>query len=239
MADDEIQGPAPTTTLGRLRATAEAVTEPIVDGVSSAIDAAMHALPAVTEPIVEGVTSAIDAAKQAMLTLPGHRVRAVRRRGRSPLASLPELHPQARRARPVEVGFVTIDVDAIGGTAVGGGDQRGGDFLPLRPFRGSNWRARWQRLQRAHDRLADLPPIDVVRYADRYWVIDGHNRVALALYAGQVGIDANVVELVPPGGRRSEPIVSMAAEVEDSRLVRGRVDAASASEADLPVNEPI
>ncbi len=76
------------------------------------------------------------------------------------------------------------------GTAVGGGDQRGGDFLPLRPFRGRNWTARWQRLRQAQDRLAVLPPIDVVKYADRYWVVDGHNRVALALYGGQLEIDA-------------------------------------------------
>jgi hypothetical protein len=32
-----------------------------------------------------------------------------------------------------------------------------------------------------------------------------------------------VVELVPPGQRRTEPIGSLASEVEDSRVVRGRV----------------
>jgi ApbE superfamily uncharacterized protein (UPF0280 family) len=87
------------------------------------------------------------------------------------------------------------------------------------------------RLRRAHDQLAHLPPIDVVKYDGGYWVIDGHNRVALALYAGQVDIDATVVELVPPGGQRTEPIGTLAAEVEASRSVRGRVDAAAA-EAD-------
>ena len=93
----------------------------------------------------------------------------------------------------------TIEVDDIAGTAVGGGDQRGGDFLPLKPFRGQNWAGRWQRLRRAADRLAALPPIDVVKYADKYWVLDGHNRVALALYTGQRDIDASVVELVRTG----------------------------------------
>jgi len=193
--------------MGRLRASAEAAAEPLVGG----------------------VTSAIGAAIQAMPSLPGHRVRAVRRRGHVPLPSLSDLYPRARLARPVEIGFRTIDVDHIRGTAVGGGDQRGGDFLPLRPFRGSNWQARWQRLRRAHDQLADLPPIDVVKHDGGYWVIDGHNRVALALYAGQWDIDATVVELVPPGGQRTEPIGTLAAEVEASRLVRGRVDAATAA----------
>ena len=65
-----------------------------------------------------------------------------------------------------------------------------------------------------------LPPIDVVKYADKYWVVDGHNRVALALYMGQVAIDANVVELVPPGARRTEPILPLASTVAASKAVR-------------------
>lgn len=206
MRDDERRSPGPSTPLRRLRASAEAATEPIVEHVASAIGAAMG----------------------AMASMPGHRVRAVRRRGRLPLASLPDLYPEARLARPVEVGLRTIDVADVVGTAVGGGDQRGGDFLPLRQFRGTNWHGRWQRLRTAHDRLADLPPIDVVKYAGGYWVIDGHNRVGLALYAGQVAIDATVVELVPPGGRRTEPIGSLATEIEESRQLRGRVDAVAA-----------
>jgi hypothetical protein len=64
---------------------------------------------------------------------------------------------RARQARPVQVGTRTLDVGDIAGTAVGGGDQRGGDFLPLRPFRGHNWSTRWQRLRQAQDRLAVLP----------------------------------------------------------------------------------
>ena len=81
----------------------------------------------------------------------------------------------------------------------------------------------------AQDRMAELPPIDVVKYDGSYWIIDGHNRVGLALYVGQVGIDASVVELVPPGGHRTEPIGSLAAQVESSRLVRGRVEREAAS----------
>lgn len=201
-----------TSPIGRFLAGAEAATEPIVGSVSSALGAAINSIP----------------------TMPGHRVRQVRRRGRRPLASLPIDFPESRRARPVEVGFMTIDVDDIRGTAVGGGDQRGGDFLPLRPFRGANWSARWQRLLRAHDRLVDLPPIDVVKFDTGYWVVDGHNRVALALYSGQVAIDATVVELVPPGGQRTETIGSLASAIESSRLVRGRVEAQARVDATKP-----
>jgi hypothetical protein len=180
------------------------------------------------------LASAGDAAGAALETvreLPGMRVRRIRRLGAQPLASLPRLYPEVARARRVDVGTRTIDVADIRGTAVGGGDQRGGDFLPLKPFRGMNWDARWKRLRIAHDQLVDLPPIDVVKYADGYWVIDGHNRVGLALYAGQVGIDASITELVAPGAQRTEPLGSLAAEVEAARAMRGRVDAETARRA--------
>jgi len=68
--------------------------------------------------------------------------------------------------------------------------------------------------------MAVLPPIDVFKYDGKYWVVDGHNRVALALYGGQRAVDANVVELVPLGERRTEPIGSLAPSVAASRAVR-------------------
>lgn len=149
--------------------------------------------------------------------------------GSTPLQYLRDMYPDAHLARPVQVGMRTIDVDDIAGTAVGGGDQRGGDFLPLKPFRGKNWAARWQRLRQAHDSLATLPPIDVQKHGGRYWVVDGHNRVALAKYSGQPEIDADIVELVSPGERRTEPILSLAASAADSQSIRtaGRGDPAS------------
>lgn len=191
-----------------------------VGALRQGVAAAAGGVASVAEPIVDRVQGVLAGAERTWTERPGARVRRVRRMGAHPLPSLYDLHPDARQARPVEVGLRTIDIADIAGTAVGGGDQRGGDFLPLKPFRGKNWSGRWQRLRRAQDRLAILPPIDVVKYADHYWVLDGHNRVALALYSGQVGIDASVVELVPMGSTRSEPIGSLAATVAESRGVR-------------------
>ncbi|HET7028984.1 MAG TPA: hypothetical protein VFI34_00615 [Candidatus Limnocylindrales bacterium] len=168
---------------------------------------------------------------------PGARVRRVRRLGSAPLPYLLDVHPDARRASPRELGLKTIGLDEIAGTAVGGAVQRGADFLPLKPFRSLNWTARWQRLRQAGDRLAILPPIDVRRFADRYWVEDGHNRVALGLYTGQVGIDANVVELVPPGARPSERSGALAAVLTGSRALRAAGEGRRQSEfedADRP-----
>jgi hypothetical protein len=202
--------------VGRVAVPARRALGAIRHGVSAAADG----VAAAAEPIVERVGQAIDGVERSWNERPGARVRRVRRLGREPLAYLYDGYPEARRARPVQVGTRTIDVEDVTGTAVGGGDQRGGDFLPLRPFRGGNWSTRWQRLRQAQDRLAVLPPIDVVKYADRYWVVDGHNRVALALYGGQLEIDANITELVPPGGQRTEPILSLAASAADSRSLR-------------------
>jgi hypothetical protein len=187
---------------------------------ASAVSRLIRGAENAAEPIVDGVSAALGAAANTLNELPGARVRRLRRLGRVPLPSLPDRHPESAKARPVVIGLRSIPLDRIRGTAVGGGDQRGSDFLPLKPFRGRNWQARWQRLRKAQDSLAILPPIDVEKYADGYWVVDGHNRVALARYNNQDEIDASVVELVPFGGRRTEPISSLEAEVDAARPVR-------------------
>lgn len=222
------------TGVRRVAAPARRALGAIRDGVSAAADG----VSAAAEPLVGRVGQAIEGVERSWNERPGARVRRVRRMGRTPLANLYELHPDARQAVPVQVGLITVDVTEIAGTAVGGGDQRGGDFLPLRPFRGGNWSGRWQRLRTAQDRLAVLPPIEVVKFAGRHWVIDGHNRVALALYGGQLSIDATVVELVPPGGRRTEPIQPLATSAADSRSVRTAASGQQPSHA-LSRNDPV
>jgi hypothetical protein len=177
---------------------------------------------AAAEPLVERVADAVEGVERSLAERPGRRVRRVRRRAAEALPYLNDVHPEARLARPVQVGLRTIPVEEIAGTAVGGGAQRGGDFLPLKRFRGHNWSGRWQRLNRAQDTLAILPPIEVEKFAGRYWVVDGHNRVGLALYAGQPEIDATIVERVPPGGRRTEPVGRLAPTLSETRTLRTR-----------------
>ncbi len=174
----------------------------------------------VASRVGSGVRMGVRAAARGWGERPGARVRRMRRLARVPLPSLFDVHPEARQANPRELGLRTIDVADIRGTAVAGATQRGADFLPLKPFRSSNWHGRWQRIRAAVDRLAVLPPIDVVRFGDGYWVSDGHNRVAAALYAGQVGIDANVTELVPLGASPSERSASLAPALIGSRELR-------------------
>ncbi len=150
----------------------------------------------------------------------GARVRHARRQGRQPLVNLWEAHPEAHRAAMRELGLRTLPVEEIAGTAVEGPTQRGGDFLPLRQLRGQDWRARWQRILNGIEALATLPPVDLIKFGDRYWVVDGHNRVAAALYTGQVAIDANVVEMRLPGMPSERATGNLASFLEGSRDVR-------------------
>jgi hypothetical protein len=148
------------------------------------------------------------------------RTRGLRARNRVPLPSLHALHPEASGLPVRSLGIMPVNVDEIAGTAVAGPDQRGSDFRPLPAFRSPDWRARWLRISTAVASMASLPPVDLQKYADRYWVVDGHNRIAAALYEGQVAVDAVVQELVPPGAPQAAEAVSLAAEMADGTEIR-------------------
>jgi hypothetical protein len=150
-------------------------------------------------PVVSAVSHIAGGARRIISGRPGARVRQVRRMGEQPLANLWELHPEARQSTFRELAPRVVPVELIAGTAVEGPVQRGGDFLPVRDRRGADWRARWQHILAGLDEMAVLPPIDLIKFGELYWVVDGHNRVAAALYNGQYDIDANVVEARMPG----------------------------------------
>ena len=118
--------------------------------------------------------------------------------GRRTLPSLFEAHPEATRAPRRPLGVTTVPIDRIVGT-MRHPSQNTADFLPLPELRGENWRARWQRITSANDRLEALPPVDLFQVGDEYYVADGHNRVAAARAAGAVDIDAAVTQLLVPG----------------------------------------
>lgn len=130
------------------------------------------------------------------------RDRLRRLRHREALPSLYDRHPRATTALRRPRGLQIVPVDRIVGTTRHP-SQNTVDFRPLPYLRGKNWEARWQRIRRAVDELSLLPAVDLVKVGDEYYVADGHNRVAAALSAGAVAIDAEVTELLLPGVERS------------------------------------
>ena len=127
------------------------------------------------------------------------RADAARRRAEHELLpSLFAVHPGASKAPRRPIGLKTVPIDRIVGT-MRSPSQNTADFRPLPRLRGRNWNARWQRINRAMERMELLPPVELVQVGDDYYVADGHNRVAAARQAGGVDIDADVTQLVLPG----------------------------------------
>jgi hypothetical protein len=121
-----------------------------------------------------------------------------RRIERDVLPSLFDRYPTATTAPRRRIGLRSVPLDRIVGT-MRHPSQNTADFLPLPGLRGVNWQARWQRITRAMDRLAMLPPVELVQVGEDYYVVDGHNRVAASLQVGGIEIDADVTQLLVPG----------------------------------------
>ncbi len=92
-----------------------------------------------------------------------------------------------------DLGYQTIEVDKIVGSV---GRYRDFDE-EFRPLKGSS-KNRLQELENAVLRGKILPPIEVYKIKDEYYVIDGNHRVAVAKKLGQKEIDAHVIEYIPP-----------------------------------------
>jgi hypothetical protein len=138
------------------------------------------------------------------------------RPNRQRLPALHETYPDAVAGSRVELGLRTVPVDAIRGTASMGRSTRRRDFLPFPAARGRDWEWRWQRLQLARQTLAVLPPIELLQVGDDYWVVDGHNRVALARSMGQLDIDAVVAAVQWPGGPSTPHVHGLLAPVTEA-----------------------
>jgi hypothetical protein len=213
--------------------------EPHVDGRSRLSEVA-SSIAGAAGPMISAAKRPVDSlatgARRMFNERPGARVRRVRRMAREPLENLWDAHPEAHRAALRELGLMSVPVDKVRGTAVEGPVQRAGDFLPLKNRRSDDWRSRWQRILNAIESLKSLPPIDLIRFGDEYWVEDGHNRMAAALYTGQDEIDAVVTDLRLPG-MAQQPVQRIAGVLEGSLDLReagaGRLTRTSVRPTDL------
>jgi hypothetical protein len=89
------------------------------------------------------------------------------------------------------LGLQTVPLAKIIGSEgrYGAFDRR---FLPLT----AALKARWVNISQAMQRDVPLPPIDLYKIGDIYFVRDGNHRVSVARQRGQIDIDAFVTELV-------------------------------------------
>ena len=198
-------------------------------------ESARSGLAGVASNIADAAAPVLAAARRVIDERPGSRLRRVRRMGRQPLPNLWDEHPETSKASIRELGLRSVPIEAIKGTAVAGPAQRGGDFLPLRNRRGDDWRGRWQRILKAIEGLESLPPVELIKFGDAYWVVDGHNRVGAALYVGQDEVDAVVQELRLPG-MPAEPKPHIASVLEGSLDLRAAGEGRLTRTADRPLD---
>ena len=89
------------------------------------------------------------------------------------------------------VGSAVVALDAIIGTV-----DRGREFdRSFRPT-SARVRSRWEHIAAAMRRGEPMPPVDLVRVGEIYFVRDGHHRVSVARTLGLTDIDAYVTEVV-------------------------------------------
>ena len=128
------------------------------------------------------------------------RSRAFRRTLRSILTGQPpRLHSiepmlkAAGREGSAYGGVHEIPLDHIAGSAASDAKSQDFDpgFLPIN----RRMRERWTRIYQAMVEGDELPPIDVYKVDDSYYVIDGHHRVSVARNLGRPVINARVINV--------------------------------------------
>jgi len=92
-------------------------------------------------------------------------------------------------------GVQEIPLDKVVGSA--SADAKAHDFDPAFLPANRRLRDRWTRIYTAMVEGDELPPIDVYKLDDYYYVIDGHHRVSVARSLGRTEINARVIESGP------------------------------------------
>lgn len=113
-------------------------------------------------------------------------------RGRR-LLPMGEVLEAARQQGRAFAGEQEIPLDRIAGTAASDGKSAEFDpnFLPVE----RRLRDRWQRIYTEMTEGGELPPIEVYRLGDSYFVVDGHRRVSVARSLRRATIPARVTEI--------------------------------------------
>jgi uncharacterized ParB-like nuclease family protein len=127
-------------------------------------------------------------------------------------------------------GVHEIPLDKVVGSAAP--DVKAADFDPGFLPINRRLRERWTRIYKAMVEGDELPPIDVYKLDDYFYVIDGHHRVSVARSLGRDVINARVIEVrtrAPLGADVDPAALLRAAEysafLDSTQLHRTRPDA--------------
>ena len=118
------------------------------------------------------------------------RLVAMVRRQRNELLSLSSIIECLTTHGQHSLGLVTVAIDKIIGS-VDRNQDFDRSFLP----RTGVTMERWLGIMKARYRGENLPPVELRKVGDTYFVVDGHHRISVAREMGQEYIDAYVTEL--------------------------------------------
>ena len=135
-------------------------------------------------------TDFIRARRQALLRAVGARFRGEHASNR--LLSFDDVRRELVAYNRLYRGRRVVEVDEIVGS-VGRWRDFDRSFLPARASMGQ----RWKRIDRAFQRGEDLPPVELYKIGDAYFVVDGHHRVSVARYHDVPTLEAAVAEFHP------------------------------------------
>lgn len=116
------------------------------------------------------------------------------------LLGLDEVRRDVRITNSTDRGIRDISLDAITGSVSRTRDYTA-SFLPLK----EHLVERWSGILMAMEQMESLPPIEVYKLDEQYYIIDGHHRVSVAKWLGFKEITAHVIEIQTQNRGRIEP----------------------------------
>jgi len=130
-------------------------------------------------------------------------------------------------------GQAVVPLDAVVGSV-----DRSRDFdRSFRPTSG-RVRSRWEHIAAAMRRGEAMPPVDLVRIGEIYFVRDGHHRISVARALGRTDIDANITEVVTRVGAEKAITLSELPGKSHERVFFERVPLPDPARSEIQLTDP-
>lgn len=117
------------------------------------------------------------------------------------LLAFEQIRPCLAHRQQHALGLKVVPLDKIVGS-----EGRAHDFDRAFFPRQIHTKERWLSIDRAHYAEIPLPPVELVKVGESYFVVDGHHRVSVARTRGQEFVDAHVTEIDLPNDGVALPI---------------------------------